>query len=648
MSLRKWLTTLILMPLILVVCQAVGLLALAQATRGAERDGERVSELYSSVAQVTTSLLQADVQARAFAVTHDPHNLDTYIGATQALQFQFSQLYAQSQAEPVLARQIPELQRLADVQVNHLDAIVRLTQRKGATLTASEADTRGIELFSIAQKHFADVAYDIRAQRLAGLERLWNVSIGVLVFAAVCGLIVTVALALLAQRHIARRIESVERHARSYASGLGSPDAPAVGGDDEIARLDGALRTMADTIAAREGELRLALKEAQAASQAKSAFVATMSHEIRTPLNGVIGMTELLLESPLSTRQQEYAETIRTSSDLLLDVINDILDFSKISAGAVSLKSNVLGVESLLHSATSLFSAQAREKGLEIRTLIAESVPQSLEGDELRLKQILVNLVGNAVKFTPSGSVTVTVSADAPAGERTMVSFAIADTGIGVPESMRSTIFEPFQQADMSKTRPFGGTGLGLSISRQLVTMMDGTLSLRSPSTGGSIFSFTIPFRTMPVAAERAAVATVAAPSARPVTATRPESVLLVEDNEINQRVATRLLQRLGLEPHIAANGREALDALERTSFDLVLMDLQMPVMDGFEASTELRRRELHSGGHIPIVAMTANALPEDREACFAVGMDDHVAKPVTLTELRRVLHRWLPERAQA
>ena len=611
--------------------QAVALLLLAQSTQQTERSVNRVSILYSSVAELATTLLQADVQARAYLLTHDPHNRDDYDGLRLAVHDQMAALYADSRPEPALAAQVPELDLLANRLLARLDAVVHRD--------ATDAGTNDSEAFGIAQKRFADAASERRAQELAGLTKLWNVSAGVLAFAGAFGLLLTAGLAVIAQRHLALRIERVAQHASSYAAGTDVDQTQLVEGTDEIARLDSALQTMAETITERERELRLALGEAQAASEAKSTFVATMSHEIRTPLNGVIGMSELLLESPLTEPEREYAQTIHASGMLLLGIINDILDFSKISAGHLSLESKDIDLAAVAGEVIGLFAAQAKAKSLTISTAIESGVPDFVTGDELRLRQILINIVGNAVKFTAQGSISLTLSAHDLGEGRVAVTFDVADTGVGVPEAMRETIFQPFQQADMSKTRAIGGTGLGLSIARELATLMGGTIALRDGPGGGSLFSVSIPFARSPSKIDRPAEP----PAPAPAPTLRMANVLLVEDNEINQRVATRLLQRLGLEPQIAANGVEALVALERSHYDLVLMDLQMPEMDGLEASIELRRREVVSGEHIPIIAMTANVLPEDRRAALSAGMNDYLAKPVTLAELQRVLQRWLP-----
>jgi signal transduction histidine kinase/CheY-like chemotaxis protein len=637
MTLRRWIFTLVLLPLVLIACQSVGLLSLGLATQRYEREVNDASVLYAGVAQLANRLLQVRIETANYRETRDRSYQVSIAYSRQALEDQFSQLASDAAAEPVLAAQIPELRRLAE-----------------ATLSGS-VDVDG---FAIAQKRFADIAYGLRAQSLYSLTILWKAAAGLLGAAAVCGLALAIGLAFIAQRYLARRIERVGQHAAAFAGGAKPAELQLVEGSDDIARLDRVLHDMAETIAERETELRGALARAEAASHTKSTFVATMSHEIRTPLNGVIGMTELLLDSPLTERQREYAETIRTSSGLLLGVINDILDFSKMSAESLRLDHAEFAVVPVVRSAMALFTAQVRAKRLDIGVTIDRNVPDRVVGDELRLRQILVNLIGNAVKFTDAGSVQVRVTASADTAVVVPVTVAIADTGVGISEAMREMLFEPFQQADMSSTRRFGGTGLGLSISRHLVTLMKGSIGVESVPGKGSVFSFTIPFErgaaaVMP-AAVPAVVVTPAAPprppeelpSARPLNVVEPrtEAILVTEDNEINQRVAIRMLQRLGFNAQTATNGREALEAVRRRHYDLIFMDLQMPTMDGFEAASELRRMEFAGGRRVPIVAMTANALSEDRDACFATGMDDFLAKPVSLEELERVVERWLPK----
>jgi CheY-like chemotaxis protein len=368
----------------------------------------------------------------------------------------------------------------------------------------------------------------------------------------------------------------------------------------------------------------------------ESQFAALLSHEIRSPLNGILGTSELLMETTLSDLQREYVETIRASGETLLGVIDDIFEFSKISAGRLALNVAPIALAPLLQSVVATFSESTQAKGIGIGLSVRPNVPQTVAGDANRLRQILIHIIGNAVKFTTSGGVAITVTAERAPGGQVSITFEVADTGPGVPDDKKTTIFDAFAQADMSMTRRFGGTGLGLAIARELITLMKGTIGVRDAPGGGTIFAVRIPFEALALAP--------------PVVTgiSRPERVLLVEDNAINQRVATRLLQRFGLQPDIVTNGREALEALDRTRYDLVLMDLQMPVMDGLAASAEIRRREASTATHVPIVAMTANVLPEDRQACFAAGMDDHVAKPIRLADVRRVVERWLPAGEEA
>jgi signal transduction histidine kinase/DNA-binding NarL/FixJ family response regulator len=428
----------------------------------------------------------------------------------------------------------------------------------------------------------------------------------------------------------------------SEAAGLplASPSYGTFRWDNQITRLAllGIATAVNVTIVNQSRDLRQQRDRAEEASHSKSQFLANMSHEIRTPLNAVLGMMSLLLETPLSPTQREYVSTARGSGAALLAVINDILDVSKIEAGKLEIESAPFVLREGLDAAIGILTPQAQSKGLALRCRVAAGVPEAIESDAARLRQILVNLLDNAIKFTPRGEVSLEVERGPEQDGLVELFFTVRDTGIGIQADRLERLFKPFSQADSSMSRLYGGTGLGLVISQRLAERLGGRMWVDSEPGYGSAFHFSLRCRQAVAIPARPPSGVFSLPLAEQA-ARLPLRILLAEDNSINQRVGLLLLEKMGYVADVAGNGIEAVEALRRQPYDLILMDVQMPILDGLEATRRIRA-ELPPERQPRIVALTANVLSEQQEECLAAGMDDFVQKPVGLEDLQEALSR--------
>ncbi len=412
------------------------------------------------------------------------------------------------------------------------------------------------------------------------------------------------------------------------------------------ARLECTNEIIESEVHKRTDELSRAREAAEAANQAKTTFLENTSHELHTPMNGIVGMTELALDTDLTDEQRKYLTAVRSSANALLSLLNDVLDFSTIEAGKLELKSIEFQIRESIEDTLDSLVARAQQKGLQLGCHVQEDVPEVLVGDIRRLRQLIVNLAGNAIKFTERGEVNLHVDLQSHEQDRVELHFAVSDTGVGIPEDKLDAVFDPFEQADTSSTRKFGGAGLGLSLAAQLVQLMGGRIWVESTVGRGSTFHFTACFGVAP--STDAVAPSIDSRQAEIDRAGLPErrlKILLAEDNAINQAYAVRILTKNGHLVVVANDGAEAIENWGREPFDLVLMDLQMPNVDGFQATAAIREREANSDRHTPIVALTAHA---KREQCLASGMDGYVAKPIKTDKLFAEIERVTNTRAVA
>jgi signal transduction histidine kinase/ActR/RegA family two-component response regulator len=570
-----------------------------------------------------------------------------------------SQILATSSASWIATNDLAGLQELTDTRKNYPElAFAMLLTMNGRILAHSDSTKRGLYLHDLpieprqAVLHHSSVLVDVVVPVQLGGHTIGWARVGVsqkltaqkLATITRNGLLYALA-AVAAGSFMAwflgsittRRLHRLQSAINQVKNG-DTQTQITLTGNDEAAHLASEFNSMLDTLNQREHELIKAKAAAEAASCAKTEFLANMSHEIRTPMTGVIGNAQLLRFTHLTKEQEKHLACIEFDANNLVSVINDVLDISKIEAGKVELEQAAFSLRTCIRDLLKPLEPRMNAKGVTLCTEISSTVPDSLTGDPLRLKQILRNLVGNAIKFTEKGEIQVRVELLESASDRARLRFSVIDSGIGIKAEVLEEIFSPFSQADTSVTRRFGGTGLGLSICRRLVRLMGGEVTVESVEGKGSTFYVTVPFQInrQPVAPQQELSQT----NTVPVWEGTPLHILLVDDSLTNQTMTANLLRHFGHTVTCAENGEEALKQWQKGAFDTILMDIQMPVMDGIEATRIIREHENKNGGHTPIIALTAHALNEQKEHLMVSGFDGYVSKPIELTVLNAEMKR--------